>query len=149
MSRPVVWLLLGVLVLQACGSADDPALRASHARVFAPLPGRAATVAYLDLENVSAEAITLESVSSPVFARAELHQTTVVDGVASMQPLASIVLEPRSQVKFAPGGKHIMLIDPRQGVLPGASVLLELHYDRTGLLLVEAEVHTRLDDNDN
>jgi hypothetical protein len=142
-------LLLGVLALQACGSADDPALRVSHARVFAPLPGRAATVGYLNIENVSAQPITLESVSSPVFARAELHQTTVVDGVARMQPLASIVLEPRSQVKFAPGGKHIMLIDPQQGLLPGASVLLELHFDRTRLLLVEAEVQTRLDDNDN
>jgi copper(I)-binding protein len=147
MIRPVGWLLAGALALQACGSDEDPALRVSHARVFAPLPGRAATVAYLEIENLSADPITLERVSSPVFARAELHETTIVDGVASMQPLASLVIEPGSQVKFSPGGNHIMLFEPRQGLLPGASVLLELHYNRTGVLQLEAEVRTRLEDN--
>jgi copper(I)-binding protein len=147
MIRPCVWLLLGALILQGCGSDEDPALRASHARVFAPLPGRAATVAYLDIENVSARPITIESVSSPVFARAELHETTIVDDVASMQPLASLVIEPRSQMIFEPGGKHIMLIDPQKALLPGARILLELHYDGSGRLPVEAEVRTRLEDN--
>ena len=42
-----------------------------------------------------------------------------------------------------------MLIDPVQGLLPGATVLLELHYDRSGLLLVEAEVRTRLENHGN
>jgi copper(I)-binding protein len=149
MIRAGVWILLGVLALHGCGGDEDPALRVSHAWVFAPLPGRAATVAYLDIENVSPRPVTLETVSSPVFARAELHETTIVDGVASMRALASLFLEPRSQTSFAPGGKHIMLIDALQGVLPGATVLLELHYDRSGLLLVEAEVRTRLEENGN
>ena len=95
MIRHVVLLLTGVLALQGCGGNEDAALRVSHAWVFAPLPGRAATVAYLDIENVSARPVTLETVSSPAFARAELHETTIVDGVASMQSLASLVLEPR------------------------------------------------------
>ncbi len=147
MIRPVVWLLAGALALQACSSDEDPALRVSHARVFAPLPGRAATVAYLDIENVSRRPVTLETVSSPAFARAELHETTIAEDVASMHALASLVLEPRSQTKFAPGGKHIMLIDPVKGLLPGATILIEFHYDRSGLLQVEAEVQTRLEDN--
>jgi periplasmic copper chaperone A len=149
MIRPVVWLLAGALALQACSSGDDPALRVSHVRVFAPLPGRAASVAYLDIENVSGRPVTLETVSSPAFARAELHETTIVDGVASMHALASLVLEPRSQTRLAPGGKHIMLIDPVKGLLPGATILIELHYDRSGLLPVEAEVQTRLEDDGN
>ena len=149
MIRPVVLLLSGILALQGCGGDKDAALRVSNAWVFAPLPGRAATVAYLDIENVAPRPVTLETVSSPAFARAELHETTIVDGVASMHSLASLVLEPRSQTGFAPGGKHIMLIDPVQGLLPGATVLLELHYDRSGLLLVEAEVRTRLEDHGN
>ena len=149
MIRAGVWFLLGALALQGCGGDEDSALRVSHARVFAPLPGRAATVAYLDIENVSPKPVTLETVSSPAFARAELHETTIVDGVASMHALASLVLEPRSQTSFAPGGKHIMLIDPVQGLLPGATILLELHYERSGLLLVEAEVRTRLEDHGN
>jgi hypothetical protein len=149
MMRAVVALLSGVLALQGCGGDEDAALRVGHAWVFVPLPGRAATVAYLDIENVSPRPVTLETVSSPAFARAELHETTIVDGIASMHSLASVVLKPRSQTKFAPGGKHIMLIDPVQGLLPGATILLELHFDRSGLLLVEAEVRTRLDDYGN
>jgi copper(I)-binding protein len=149
MNRLAVWSLLGVLALHGCGGDEDAALRVGHARVFAPLPGRAATVAYLDIENVSTRPVTLDSVSSPAFARAELHETTIVDGVASMRAMASLVLEPRSQTSLAPGGKHIMLIDPVQGLLPGETLLLELHYDRSGLLLVEAEVRTRLEDHGN
>ncbi len=149
MIRTAVVLLLGAVALQSCSSDEGHPLRVSHARVFAPVPGRAATVAYLDIENVAARPVILERVSSPDFARTELHETTIVDGVASMRSLTSIVLEPRSQTKFAPGGKHIMLIDPVPGLLPGASTQLELHYDRTGLLVVDAEVQTRLNDHGN
>ncbi|HSD70728.1 MAG TPA: copper chaperone PCu(A)C [Woeseiaceae bacterium] len=149
MTRPALVLLAFALALQGCGEGDSPALVASHARLFAPLPGRTASVAYLDLENRSSRSITLHGASSPAFARAELHETTISNGVASMRPLASIVVEAGSQMRFEPGGKHIMLIDPLKAVLPGASVLLQLHYDDAGLLAIEAEVQTRLDDNDN
>jgi copper(I)-binding protein len=149
MIRPVTLLLVSALVLYGCSRDESAALGVSHVRVFAPLPGRAATVAYLDIENFSERPITLSSITSPTFARAELHETTIVDGVASMRPLTSVVIEPRSQMKFAPGGMHIMLIDPQKGLLPGANILLELHYDQTGLLLVEAKIQTRLDDNGN
>jgi copper(I)-binding protein len=149
MTRPALVLLACALALQGCGADDSPALVASHARVFAPLPGRTATVAYLDLENRSSKSITLYGASSPAFGRAELHETTISDGVASMRPVASIVVDPGSRLQFAPGGKHIMLIDPLKAVLPGASVPLQLHYDDAGLLAIEAEVQTRLDDNEN
>jgi len=149
MTRPALVLLACALALQGCGADDSPVLVASHARVFAPLPGRTATVAYLDLENRSSKSITLHGASSPAFARAELHETTISDGVASMRPVASIVVDPGSRLQFAPGGKHIMLIDPLKAVLPGASVPLQLQYDDAGLLAIEAEVQTRLDDNEN
>ena len=41
-----------------------------------------------------------------------------------------------------------MLSDPLKALLPGGSVTLQLHYDEAGLLVIEAGVQTRLDDND-
>jgi hypothetical protein len=112
------------------------------------LPGRAATVAYMEIENHTAKPVTLDAVSSPAFGRAEFHETTIADGIASMRPLAAVVIEAGSQLKFAPGGKHIMLIDPVKALLPGSHIQLELRYDSVSSLLIEAEVRTRLDDND-
>ena len=88
MIRLFTFVMLSTLIVHGCGSDDGPALGASHVRVFAPLPGRAATVAYLEIKNFSARPITLNSVSSPAFARSELHETSIVDGVASMRPLS-------------------------------------------------------------
>lgn len=148
MIRRAAILCAAALLQQGCSGTDDPPLVASEARVFAPLPGRAATVAYLDLENRSSKPVTLHGASSPAFARAELHETVILDGVASMRPLPSIVVDPGSRLQFAPGGRHIMLSDPLKALLPGGSVTLQLHYDEAGLLVIEAGVQTRLDDND-
>ncbi len=147
MIRPWVALLFGALVLQACGSDIGPPLEVSNVTIYAPLPGRTVTVAYMDIENRSGKPITINGVRSTAFGRAELHETTIADGIASMQPLAAVVIEARSQLKFAPGGTHIMLIDPVKALLPGGRIQLEIRYDSESSLLIDAEVRTRLDDN--
>jgi copper(I)-binding protein len=128
-----------------CTRNSDEALAISNVRVFAPLPGRSASVAYMDIRNQSRLPINLNAVSSPDFARAELHETTISDGIARMQPLGSVAIAPGATVSFAPGGKHIMLIDPLKGLLPGASVRLELHYGDGALLLLTAPLQTRME----
>jgi copper(I)-binding protein len=90
--------------------------------------------------------MTIDGFSSPGFARAEMHETTITDGIARMQALESIDIEAGSNIEFAPGGMHVMLVEPLKAVLPGASIRLELRYNDGGLLLMDAPVMTRLDD---
>jgi copper(I)-binding protein len=52
----------------------------------------------------------LISVSTPVAASAELHESINDNGLMKMRRIAAIALEPDKPVVFAPGGKHIMLM---------------------------------------
>jgi hypothetical protein len=140
-----VLITLLALLAAACGSEEKPAPAVENVRVFAPLPGRSASVAYLDVHNRGDSPLTLAGVSSPAFDRAEIHETSVSDGVASMQLLETLEIDGESRLSLAPGGTHIMLLDPRQALLPGASVRLELRFDDGSVLLLDAPVLTRME----
>ena len=99
------------------------------------------------MELVSRANNTLVSVSSPVAARAELHNTTMEEGVMKMRPVGRIELPAGKPVKLAPGGLHVMLIDLKQPLKPGDKVPLTLTVQREDLgsraiFTVQAEVRT-------
>ena len=91
----------------------------------------------------SGETILLHEFSSPQFASIEMHETSIRDGVARMQRIGPITVDTDASVEFAPGARHLMLIDPLRGLIPGAVVAIEIHYDNGGLLIVEAPLTTR------
>jgi len=74
-------------------------------------PGMPMGVAYLSITNRGKDAEVLVSVCTPVAARVEIHQTTIVDGMARMRPLGEIEIAPGATVKIEPGGIHLMLVD--------------------------------------
>ena len=41
------------------------------------------------------------------------------------------------------GGKHLMLIEPLAGLIPGKPITIEIHYDDGGLLLVDTRLKSR------
>ena len=143
MIRFHLFLVICLLLPAACSHDDGPPLVFTNVRVLAPLPGRSASVAYMDILNQSQNVITIDSVSSPEFARAEMHETVLSDGIARMQALDFVAVEAASQLSFAPAGKHIMLLDPKSGLLPGGTVRLEIRLDDGGLLIIDAPVQTR------
>lgn len=49
-------------------------------------------------------------IASPFRAEAELHETIVSGGIASMRRVSSICIAGRSEVELAPGGYHIMVM---------------------------------------
>jgi periplasmic copper chaperone A len=91
-------------------------------------PGATALAGYLIVDNPSASARTLASVSSPDFAAVEMHTTQIVEGTASMQPLKDIVIPAHGQRVLAPGGAHLMLLHPRRALSAGDKVNLQLHF---------------------
>lgn len=142
--RPVS-LMLFALLLGACSQDGKPALSADSVRVFAPLPGRSESVAYFDVHNGGSSSISLTRVSSPQFANAEIHETTIEDGMARMKKLGAVSIAAESGLSFSPGGLHIMLLEPRRALLPGANVQVELTFDDGTILLLDAPVQTRME----
>ena len=121
--------------LAGCGG-DSGGLVASNVLVPAPIPGREMTAGYLTLENRSDARVTVSGVSSPQFGIVEMHDSTVANGVSRMRQLQEISVPPRSSVQFAPGGKHLMLMQPVDDIQ-----IITLHFlsgDNT-ILIVNTE----------
>ena len=136
-------MLACALLLGACRNDETPVLAASGLRVLAPLPGRSEAVAYVTLSNHGARPVIINEVTSPAFARVEMHETRIVDDVAQMRPLENVTIDAGASVEFAPGGMHLMLIGPLRELAPGEGVRLELHHDDGGLLMLDAPLSAR------
>lgn len=131
------------LLLAACGTEESMPLTASNVTIYAPLPGQATAVAYLTLHNERAEPLTVTNVSSPQFAAVEMHATILGDGIAQMLPLDSITVAGESDIEFATGGKHLMLIQPTESLAPGDEITVEFHYDSETALQIRAPLQMR------
>lgn len=142
MIRFVAVAMLGILPATGCERDAGPPIVISAVRVFAPVPGSTNGVAYLTITNTSADTVTITGVRSPQFARVEMHETLVEDGVSRMRPLATVSIGRGERVVFETGGKHLMLIGPRPETVPGSLVTLEIEHDN-GLLIVSTTLQDR------
>lgn len=139
MKRALACVLALGLLMAACARTEAP-LRVTDAWLRAVPAGTTNSAAYMTIENRSREARRLVSVTSPQFARAELHETRIEDGMARMRPVASLELPPGGHASLAPGGVHLMLLDAVAPLEPHQHVMLRLELDNGWLFEVEAEV---------
>ena len=93
-------------------------------------------ITFLQLDLVMGQQ-PLTGVMSPEFRKVELHETTVVDGVARMRALDSITVPPGSTVVLERGGKHLMLMRP---VGAPEAVTLDLYSGDALVVSVETRI---------
>lgn len=103
------------------------------------LPNRPA-VAYVTIANDGAAPDRLIRVSSPAFDSAELHKSTMENGVMAMRPVESIDLPPGETVEFAPGGYHIMLFGGSALYKPGDEFPMVFSFEKAGDVTVDVLV---------
>ena len=127
----------------ACGQPAGPPLTISNVVVLEPVPGMSVAAGYLVLENHSDQPITIEKVTSPQFASIEMHETIILDDVARMVSLSSLIVDRRSNIVFEPGGKHLMMFASSSDIMPGLPVTIQFHNDSRGLLIVATTVSSR------
>ena len=82
---------------------------------------------YMAMVNTGNTTVTVTSISSPDFERAEIHRTVVEAGVARMLPVKQLDIPANSQLKLEPGGLHLMLFNPQRPLPEGATVTLIIH----------------------
>ncbi len=85
-----------------------------------------ALAGYAVLSNTGKSALSIASASSAAFAKVELHETMIENGMAKMRAIDKLDIAPGAKVEFAPGGKHFMLINPRQGLRSGDDVAVKI-----------------------
>jgi len=74
---------------------------------------------YMTIHNPQSKAVSIVSLRSDAFASIEIHQTIEQDGMMSMEQVPSLKIEPNSSVQLAPGGLHLMMMNPSEPTQPG------------------------------
>lgn len=106
------FIFLFAMLLAACG-APDPPLVVSELEITKPMPGMQVSAGFFVITNNTDEMTRITSVSSPQFEAVEIHETTITDGISRMRKLDALVIPGRSSVVLERGGKHLMLMRPR------------------------------------
>lgn len=77
---------------------------------------------YFTITNVGSKPVVITGASSPECGSIMLHQSMTQGGMESMQMVSRVVVPGHGEVKFQPGGYHLMCMQPGPGMKPGAKV---------------------------
>jgi len=138
------------LPLAACGDDDDnsgggtPTLTVD--RAFVPTPAGANGALYFEIANEGDGADHLIGATTSAAESAQLHQTTTSDdGLMGMTPVDDLEIPAGESVSFEPGGLHVMLMGV-DALEDGDTIEVDLEFQETGIVTVEAEVGPYDDD---
>jgi len=90
------------------------------------LPAGLPAAGYFDLHNGGDKSISLTGASSPACGMLMLHRSENVGGTMRMKDVAAVEVPPHAALKFAPGGYHLMCMDPGPALKHGAHVAVTL-----------------------
>ena len=121
----------------ACGESAGPPVVLDDVEVTAPRPGMGMSAGFLRISNNAKTTLSVTRVDSPQFGAVELHESTIVDGVARMRPVEELIIDPSATLVLERGGKHLMLMRPVDEI---DTVTLNFYSGDTLLISVETRV---------
>ena len=129
--------LLAVTVLaSACQAPSGPPIEIRDVELTPPRGGMGMSAGYLVVSNNSNADVSITRVDSPQYGSVEIHESTLVDGVARMRPIKALDVPAGTTVTLERGGKHLMLMRPVE--TPDA---VTLNFYAGDALLVTIEAH--------
>lgn len=132
--------LLNALPLHAEDAAAPP-LQITEVWTRPTAAGAGTGVGFLRIRNPGAQAERLLGASSERAGKVELHQLVEHNGVVGMRPLSDgLEIPAGGEVRLAPSGTHLMLIDLRTPLTPGERVPLSLRFEHAGTVPVALHV---------
>ncbi|WNO54646.1 copper chaperone PCu(A)C [Stakelama saccharophila] len=130
------------LALAACHRQPEE-VRAGDAWLRLPAVADRPGAAYFKVTGDARDHV-LVNVSTPVARRTELHESMKTgEGAAAMstmKPIDNVPLPPGGTIRFAPGGKHVMLFGLEKGLHAGDRVRLVLGFGDGTDLETEAKI---------
>jgi copper(I)-binding protein len=153
----------GALALGACGekgaapapeatsaAADEtpenaPGIALTDAVVKLPMASGRPGSAYFTLSQGNGAARKIAGVFVEGVGRAEMHESKMDNGVATMAPVKDVPIEPGKTVEFKPGGLHVMLYDFGTGLTAGGETELTVTLDNGDKISAKAKVVGAMD----
>jgi hypothetical protein len=129
MKGRTVRLALAATFVMACAA---PAFAADQVKVEQPwmrfIIKATPAAGYMTLRNESDKAVTLTGASSPACGMLMLHQSKQEKGIEKMQHVAGLPVPPHGTANLAPGGYHLMCMQPKAEMKVGATVPVTLKF---------------------
>jgi copper(I)-binding protein len=123
--------MLSLVVAVAAGLSTPPP-SSSHVTIangwFRALPANLPAGGYFELRNTGRWPILLSGASSPACGMLMLHKSESKNGVGSMEDVSRLEIPAGGTLSFAPGGYHLMCMDPTAAMKPGGSVTVTLDF---------------------
>ncbi|HEV2569323.1 copper chaperone PCu(A)C [Sphingomonas sp.] len=120
--------LSALFLIALAGCAKEEQLRVTDAWVrYSPVRENP-SAAYFTVRG-GPQDVSLIGVSTEVAIRSEMHETMAgQQGMAAMKPVTSVQVPAGSEVKFEPGGKHVMLWSINPGIKPPKRITLTFSF---------------------
>ena len=131
-------LILALTLIAAAGEEAGVSVR--NAWVRESPPGVAMMAGYMALQNNTSRSQVIVAAHSSDFETVMIHRTIVKNGMAGMEHAPQIELAPNASLIFAPGGYHLMLMNPKRTLRAGNSVVINLEFRGGPVLPVAFEV---------
>lgn len=120
--RRRAWIWSALFAVVGSTAQAEGKLGVTDAWIRAAPPGATMLAGYATLSNTGDAPVSILTVQSDAFRMTSLHETVVQEGVSKMRELHRVDIAPGATVALAPGGKHLMLMQPRHDVAPGEKV---------------------------
>ena len=131
------------ILLTGCDSLKSNGITFNDLTVYAPRAGSRVTAGFTNIINKSADAVTITSISSPQFNSVEIHETAIINGVARMVKIEALTIPEHQSVALKPGGKHLMLIDPKKFITEGEEINLIIELSRNETMTLSTSAVSR------
>lgn len=142
MKRLSLFCLLFIMLITLSAQAQDEEIQIINPWIRAAPPVAQTLAAYMTIKNPGSTHKTIQKITSPLFAKIEIHETVQHNGMTMMQSKEHLPLKPGSQILLAPGGFHMMLIAPQKTLQLKEQVPFTITFDQGKPLTFTAEVRT-------
>ncbi len=95
---------------------------------------------YMSITNSGAMERSIVSLSSESFMHIDIHQSIEKDGMISMQPVHAFSIPPGKSMQLAPGGFHLMMMNPLQPLSLGDQISVTLQFDDQSTQIIQMVV---------
>lgn len=126
------WLILAPAAIAA--AAEEAGVSVRDAWVREAPPGVSMMAGYMVLQNKTSRPQVLVAARSSGFETVMIHRSIAKQGMTGMEHAPQIELLPNASLLFAPGGYHLMLMNPKRRLHSGDRVEIVLEF-RGGLVV--------------
>jgi copper(I)-binding protein len=144
--RKLLNLLLTVLLITASARAHERTvgdLTIVHPWARPAASAQQNSAAYMIIRNDGREPERLLAVETDEAKSAGLHTSTITpEGIAQMRPVETVEVPAGGEVRLAPGGLHIMLVELASPLFEGTSFPMKLVFQYAGEVDVEVMVES-------